>query len=111
MGPAGAILKGDYKGALSYRGFINKRVVIQQKFKEVLEINSETVERMEVLSEDSKGAGKATLGGALFGTTGAVIGAAGAKKERMVAIYFKDGKKILAKCNQEMFELLQTVLF
>lgn len=59
----------------------------------------------EVVSETGLNAGGAIVGGLAFGLLGAAVGAI-AGSGKIVALAFKDGRKVAVKCGGKDFEIL-----
>ena len=112
------ILSGDYKGRVyssTFKGlyiedgfFIKKKIYLNKK-------NVESYEAIDVATGKSMSSGiaKGLIGGAVFGGIGAIAGAASAKNKSVhtVAVYFKDGKKILIDLDDSYMKQLIKDLF
>lgn len=77
---------------------INKRLIL----------DNSTVKSYKVMSEGSKKAlGRTIVGGIALGGVGALAGAvSGKKKNMLIEIIFKDGKKSILKCDQKFYEAI-----
>lgn len=113
------IVAGDYKG---YIDFQNKKkgLYIYGAFGlgKKTYINKETVERYEVMGQESNqslgsGVARGAVGGLLFGGIGALAGASSAKNKttHTVSIIFKNGTKCLCELDDYMFKNLIAVLY
>lgn len=113
------VTAGDYKGYIDFKNK-KKGLYIYGTFglgKKTF-INKETVERYEVIGEESSqsmGSGivRGAVGAAVFGGVGAIAGASSAKKKGIhtVSIIFKDGTKCLCDLDDAMFKNLVLVLY
>ena len=113
------VVAGDYKGSIDYKNK-KKGLYIYGAFglgKKVY-INKDTVERYEVVGEESQksvGSGivRGVVGGALFGGIGAIAGASSGKTKgtHMVSILFRDGTKCLCELDDAMYKNLVMVLY
>ena len=81
-------------------------------------IDRTTVESYKVLMQDSNtsaasGIARSAVGGALFGSAGALGGAASAKinDDYMIAINFKDGKRSLIDVDERIYKAIITACF
>ena len=112
------VIAGDY---------INKMVIVVDvpyiavkplKISTHIPIDKTTVESYEVLMQDSNtsaasGIARSAVGGALFGSAGALGGAASAKTndDYMIAINFKDGKRSLIDVDERTYKALIVACF
>lgn len=113
------VIAGDYKGYINtnLKGelFIDEGKVIGNKKHP---INKETVYSYEVIGEESKtsmgsGVVRAAAGAALFGSAGALAGAASAKKKgkHTVSVVFTDGKKCLIEFDDAFFKKFIEIMY
>lgn len=119
MAISNIVLAGDYKGNIDYAN-PKKGLYIYGAFglgKKTF-INKETVEKIEVLNEESNtsmssGIARGIAGAVLFGGVGAIAGAASAKKKctYRISITFKNGTKCLCELDDKMYKNLETVMY
>ena len=111
------VIAGDYKDkGLMLMGEGGPRILLNTK--EAVYLNKETVASYQVINQDlstsaSSGIARSIIGGALFGNSGALGGAASAKKKvtYTMVINFKDGKRSLIEVNEKMYKAIMLACF
>ena len=121
----GTVIEGAYKGSYVYGIYDNQLQLFGSsnvnswkynsgQVKPVAEIDSTTVESIELLQEGEKGVDAADVGGAAL-LLGPIMGAAmyadGKKKLFYVNVQFKNGSKSLLKIEYELFDIVQRISF
>lgn len=113
---------GDHLGEIKYKNAKKGLYIDESTFfrKKQTFINKETVERYEIVMDDSettsKGSlAKGVLGAATFGVAGAIVGG-GSKKTKtqhryMVSVIFKDGTKALCELDNQFYEILVKLMY
>ena len=114
------VISGDYVG---YKIAVRSGMLTLSKFlADTIEVSPRTVENYEVKDNDkviksSSGAaraGKSVLGAAILGPLGLLAGAGTGTKSRneiTLAIYFRDGRRSLIECDQEIYSAFMKVFF
>lgn len=114
------VISGDYVG---YKIALRSRMITLSKFLEdTIEVSPRTVERYEVMDNDkvvtsasgASRAGKSLLGAAILGPIGLLAGAGTGTKSRneiTLAIYFKDGRRSLVECDQQIYSAFMRLFF
>lgn len=100
------VVAGDYQGkmVMSTFGIVN----ISTSFTKSIELNKDTVEEYEVITEESRksaasAVGRAFVGGVILGPVGWLAGlSAKSKGIHTLAIQFKDGKKSLIEVDDKI---------
>jgi hypothetical protein len=110
------VTAGEYQGRLLKRNLSGRQIWIAAK-KEKVYINTDTVRAYETEDASSRKSGvsavtRAAVGGALLGPLGlfAAVGAK-SKKNVLIAIEFKDGKKSLLEVDGDFYKLILNALF
>ena len=108
------VIAGSYEGKMvSPPAWGFKHPVILTSFSKALELNTQTVESYEVITDEHRksaasGVGRGLIGGALLGPIGLLAGAMSAKSRSiyLVAIQFKDGARSLLEVDNEIYTAL-----
>lgn len=116
MGAKNKVIAGDYEGKkiMSTFGIVQIPGGFTSKG---IEINKDTVEEYEVITEESRksatsAVGRAFVGGFVLGPVGWLAGlSAKSKGTHTVAIQFKDGKKSLIEIDDKIYKALMKKLF
>ncbi|MDF2608881.1 MAG: hypothetical protein K0R92_355 [Lachnospiraceae bacterium] len=113
---ANKILAGDYAGKPIM--FTAGKLAIGVKLFKNLELNKNTVESFEVITDDirksaASGIARGAVGGVLLGPIGMLGGALSAKNKGtyQIALLFKDGKRSLIEVDDKFYKELIKVLF
>ncbi|MBO5111551.1 MAG: hypothetical protein J6D21_12660 [Clostridia bacterium] len=111
-----AVIAGDYTGRKVLCA--GNRIIFDRAFESPVEVSSATVDRYEVIDQESSKSlgsafGRGLIGNALFGTVGMVAGALSAKNTTaiVVSIEFKNGDKSLIEIDQKIYKVLLKILF
>lgn len=115
MGAKNKVIAGDYNnhGVVLALGSVS----LNWGFKEIVEINKDTVECYEVITEEKrKSASSAIMRGAagafILGPVGLLAGASAKNKGvYSVAIIFKDGNKSLLEVDERIYKGIIKALF
>lgn len=109
------VIAGNYEGNSVKYSFGKVKIT---SFGSSVSIDSSTVEKYEIVNQDSikSGAsafGRAIVGDVLFGGLGLVAGALSAKNKQtmLVAIEFKSGNKSLIEIDGDIYKALTKALF
>lgn len=115
------VVAGDYKGIIKRKGIMNVSLWIDEnKFvaSGKYYINKDTVESYEIIDSEEKLKMSSALirgaaGAAIMGPLGALVGASSAKKKKdtVVSIHFKNGKKALVVLDNMYLDDLRTILY
>ena len=115
------VLEGDYKGKalLIKNGFKGDKLFLGPLgFFKNLEINRESLESYEVITEEisksaASGVARGLVGGALLGPVGLLAGTFSAKNKGTynIILQFKDGKKSLVEVDEKIYKLLIRIMF
>lgn len=110
------IIAGDYKGKALACG--PNKVILSLGFFKNININKETLESYELITEEhvksaTSGATRGLVGGALLGPVGMLAGVISAKNKKTyhVVLEFKDGKRSLAEINNKLYTELMKIMF
>lgn len=113
---ANTIIAGDYKGKTLVYG-ANKVLLVLGFFNKI-DINKDTIESYEVITEEhvksaTSGAARGLVGGALLGPVGMLAGVISAKNKKTyhVVLEFKDGKRSLVEIDNKVYMELMKVMF
>ncbi|MFW5631426.1 MAG: hypothetical protein ACOCNB_11720 [Acetivibrio ethanolgignens] len=105
-----AVIAGDYLGK-GIVGGVKPGIVI--KLLKQIDLNHETVETYEVITDEHRksaasGVARGLVGGALLGPVGMLAGSLSAKSNGIyqVAIQFKDGKKSLIEVDDKTYKAI-----
>ncbi|WP_195607758.1 hypothetical protein [Intestinimonas butyriciproducens] len=117
MGKAkNAVIAGDYQGKAVIRS--GNQVQILLKIMHTMDLNKETVESYELVTEDisksaASGVARGLVGGALLGPVGLLAGGLSAKNKGayQIALAFKDGKRSLIEVDDKIYKALVASLF
>lgn len=108
----GIVVKGDYKGRAVTKNVMGKvylsTKILSLSKKDKIELNSDTVAKMELMSEGSSGTGSSFMQEFVFGTAAAINTA---KNKVLVAIELKNGKRFLLECGKGLYQALQINCF
>lgn len=113
------VIAGDYekKDVCFQSTWSGKKVFIQAGIFKKIIIDKATVEAYEVMDETSKkstlgAVGRAAVGSFFLGAPG-LLAALGTKNKRnhVVAIQFKDGKRSLIEVNDKIYRAIMTSVF
>lgn len=119
MAKKNKVIAGDYEKKEIYfqSTWSGKKVFIQAGFFKKIIIDKATVDSYEVMDETSKNStlsavGRAAVGSFFLGAPG-LAAALGAKKKRnhVVAIQFKDGKRSLIEVDDKIYRAIMTSVF
>ena len=110
---SGKVIKGDYEGKLLGVDMSGKRVFLYLKRLAIgknaqIELNSDTVSKVELISENGADIGASFVKEAVFGTAAAINSA---KNKVLISIEFKDGKKCLVQGDRGIYQALQVSCF
>ncbi len=113
---ANKILAGDYTGKPIM--FTAGKLIIGVKLFKNMELNKDTVESYEIITDDirksaASGIARGAVGGVLLGPVGLLGGALSAKNKGtyQIALQFKDGKRSLIEVDDKFYKELIKVLF
>ena len=103
------VIAGDY---LNYGIVLStKGIQIATSFTNKIDINKDTIEKYEIITEEQRKSGtsailRGSLGAAVLGPVGLLAGM-GAKNKGtyQIAIQFKDGKKSLIQIDDKMYKV------
>ena len=110
------ILEGDYKGKLIVIAK-NKLVIFSGMFKEKIDLDRNTIESYEVITEEHRksaasGISRGLVGGALLGPVGMLAGLSAKNKgDYNIIIELKDGKRFMAEVDDKVYKLLTRIMF
>lgn len=110
------VIAGDYTGRKVR--CTKSRVIFDRAFETPIEVNDSTVDKYEVIDQDStkdlmSAFGRGIVGNALFGSVGMMAGVISAKNSTavLVSIEFKNGDKSLIEIDKNTYKVLLKVLF
>lgn len=113
---ANKIIAGDYVGKPIM--FTAGKLIIGVKLFKNMELNKNTLEAYEVITDDirksaASGIARGAVGGALLGPIGMLGGALSAKNKGtyQIALQFKDGKRSLVEVDDKFRKELIKVMF
>lgn len=112
---ANKVIAGDYEGKLITQAF--GVVQLSTSMFKTFQLDKNTVEEYEVITEESRksavsAVGRAFVGGAILGPVGWLAGiTAKSKGTHTIAIQFKDGKKSLIEVDDKVYSALVKKLF
>lgn len=105
------VIAGDYEGKAIAGSF--GIVLISTGFTTSIQLNRETVESYEVMTDEHRksaasGVARGLLGGALLGPVGMLAGGLSAKSKGIyqIALQFKDGKRSLIEVDDKIYKLI-----
>lgn len=111
MAAKNKVIAGDYFGKRVMESIGSAHIMIG--FIKSIELNSETVEAYEVITDEHRksaasGVGRGLVGGALLGPVGMLAGGLSAKSKGIytVAIKFKDGKESLIEVDDKIYKAI-----
>lgn len=106
------VIVGDYEGKVVAGGGITG-VYISIGFAKSIDLNNNTVESYELITDDhlksaKSGIARGLIGGALLGPVGMLAGGISAKTNGIyqIAIQFKDGKRSLLEIDDKLYNQL-----
>ena len=116
MKGSGKVIAGEFTGKLVSSRENKYFPSILLSLTRAFALNTDTVESYEVLNEEQKQSGsigRGIVGGTLFGTAGAVVGAMSGKSRQLyqVAVYYRDGGKSLIEMDDITYKLLVKACF
>lgn len=109
------VIAGDYLNCSVLK--ISELISINSGFKKILELNQNTVENYELITEEHRksaisGVSRGLVGGVLLGPVGLLAGLSAKNKgTHFVAIEFKDGKKSLLEIDDKIYKTLIQKMF
>lgn len=119
MGAKKRVIAGDYEGFVVAKLASGIKLVKFQGIKTVdeIELNSETVEQYEVITDEQRksaasGIARGAIGATLLGPVGVLAGLSAKNKGTYtIAIKFKDGKNSLLEVDDKIYKQLVKNLF
>lgn len=112
---ANKVIAGDYKDKLLL--YTAGKLMIAAYFTKQVQINKDTVESYELITEDirksaASGISRGIVGGALLGPVGLLAGLSAKNKGRyQIAIQFKDGCRSLIDVDDKIYKELIKLMF
>lgn len=110
------VIAGDYTGRKVR--CTHNRIIFDRMFYRPIEVNDSTVNKYEVIDQDStknfmSAFGRGIVGNALFGLVGMVSGIMSANNSTavLVSIEFKNGDKSLIEIDKNIYKALLKALF
>lgn len=115
-GACNRVIAGDHKG-LAVAAVLGSPYIVTS-WKTQIDINRETVESYELISDEHRksaksGAARGLVGAALLGPAGLLAGGLSAKSKGVyqVAIHFKSGEKCLVEVDDKIYNAIVRCCF
>lgn len=111
------IISGDYKGKMIWITLKGKLYIETHGGFKKLYLNTDTIEKYELIDEShkntvSKAVAGAAIGAAIFGPLGLLAGVGEEHEDDYrVVLYFRDGKKCLAEIDESRYKALTTLFY
>lgn len=100
------VIAGDYEGNTIMT--VGKKTTIDLSLFKSIELNGDTIESMEIVTEKNfdamSGVLRGFVGGAILGPAGLLAGLSARKGTRTVIIEFKDGKRSLVQLKDKDYQ-------
>lgn len=100
------VIAGDYEGNTIMT--VGKKATIDLSLFKSIELNGDTIESMEIVTEKNfdamSGVLRGFVGGAILGPAGLLAGLSARKGTRTVVINFKDGKRSLVQLKDKDYQ-------
>ena len=100
------VIAGDYEGKTIMT--VGKKTTIDLSLFKSIELNRDTIESMEIVTEKNfdavSGVLRGFVGGAILGPAGLLAGLSARKGTRTVVINFKDGKRSLVQLKDKDYQ-------